>query len=146
MILCHNHPSNDATPPQESDFVPTNIENEQGVTRLLQEGHFKGVADVRLRVNLYDELNSIEHQNLQAVGEDGVKIILESVGERIDSFLFSDAIMEKISKSTNNLEDGFVDAINQSKEDFLISNGSPKDAFLTGINSANFCFKPEESA
>ncbi|MCX5810630.1 MAG: hypothetical protein NTX36_14895 [Proteobacteria bacterium] len=112
------------TPPQESDFVPTNIENEQGVIRLLQEGHFEGVADVRLRIN-----------SIQAVVKDGVKSILESVGENIDSFLSSDAIAEEVSKSTNNLESGFVDAINQSKEDFLKSDGSPKD-FLTGINSA----------
>ena len=124
------------TPPQESDFVAANIENERGVIRLLQEGHSNGVADVRLRINFYDELNSIEHQNLQAVVEDGVKIILESVGESIDLFLSSDALAEEISKSVNNTEEGFVDAINQSKEDFLISNGSPKDAFLTGINSA----------
>jgi hypothetical protein len=41
---------------------------------------WEGVADVRLRINFYDELNSIEHQNLQAVVEDGVKIILKSVG------------------------------------------------------------------
>jgi hypothetical protein len=124
------------TPPQESNFGATNIENERGVIRLLQDGHFKGVADVRLRINFYDELHSIEHQNLQTVVENGVKNIMESVGGSIDSFLSSAASAEEISKSINDLEDGFVDAINQSKEDFLISNGSSKDAFLTGINSA----------
>jgi hypothetical protein len=129
-------PQTGTTPPQEGNFVATNVENERGVIRLLQDGHFKGVADVRLRINFYDELNSIEHQNLQTVVENGVQNILETVGESIDSFLSSDASPEEISKSINDLEGGFVDAINRSKEDFLISNGSSKETFLTGINSA----------
>jgi len=31
-------------------------ERQRGVIRLLQEGHFKGVADLRLRINFFDEL------------------------------------------------------------------------------------------
>jgi hypothetical protein len=34
------------------------VTGEKGVIRLLQEGHFKGVADVRLRINFYDELSA----------------------------------------------------------------------------------------
>lgn len=42
----------------------------QGVLRLLQEGHFKGVADVRLRINFFDELQAIEAQgNLETAQE-----------------------------------------------------------------------------
>ena len=32
----------------------------RGVIRLLQEGHFKGVADVRLRINFFEELAGAE--------------------------------------------------------------------------------------
>jgi hypothetical protein len=31
----------------------------RGVLRLLQEGHFKGVADLRLRINFFDQLAAI---------------------------------------------------------------------------------------
>ena len=37
----------------------------RGVIRLLQEGHFKGVADVRLRINFADELQALESQTLK---------------------------------------------------------------------------------
>lgn len=41
--------------PTETDAVES---GPRGVIRLLQEGHFKGVADVRLRINFHDELTA----------------------------------------------------------------------------------------
>ncbi|SFJ85350.1 hypothetical protein SAMN04488082_10884 [Desulfomicrobium apsheronum] len=35
----------------------------KGVIRLLQAGHFQGVADVRLRINFHDELQQVAAQN-----------------------------------------------------------------------------------
>jgi hypothetical protein len=51
-----------ATPPQDQ-VQPESIEGPDGgkvpgVIRLLEAGHFKGVADVRLRINFYDELTA----------------------------------------------------------------------------------------
>ncbi len=37
------------------------------VVQLLQEGHFKGVADVRLRINFFEELSSIKVGEIQKV-------------------------------------------------------------------------------
>jgi len=45
---------------------PPAIGDEQGskgVIRLLQAGHFQGVADVRLRINFHDELQQVAAQN-----------------------------------------------------------------------------------
>lgn len=45
-------------PPVADEPEPTEEETQEarGVLRLLQEGHFKGVADIRLRINFSEEL------------------------------------------------------------------------------------------
>ena len=56
-------------PPVAEEPEPTDGEETQearGVLRLLQEGHFKGVADLRLRVNFAEELAGIELPELSA--------------------------------------------------------------------------------
>jgi hypothetical protein len=37
----------------------------QGAMRLLQEGHFKGVAALRLRINFFDQLPALEQESIQ---------------------------------------------------------------------------------
>ncbi|MHC4216368.1 MAG: hypothetical protein ACYSWP_23700 [Planctomycetota bacterium] len=39
---------------------------QRGVIRNLMEGHYKGVSDVRLRINFHEEITAIENQQLQA--------------------------------------------------------------------------------
>ena len=46
-------------PPQVENQAVQDDEKAKGVIRLLQEGHFKGVADVRLRINFFDELTAL---------------------------------------------------------------------------------------
>lgn len=57
-------PVEDIVLPEEEIAPPAEeTEKQPGVLRLLQEGHFKGVADVRLRINFYDELQALESQS-----------------------------------------------------------------------------------
>ena len=66
---------------QESTVQQTTESSDsQGVLRLLQEGHFNGVSDIRLRINFYNELAAIEAEQLQAVAEEQIDGILQSVG------------------------------------------------------------------
>lgn len=58
----------------------TENSDSNGVLRLLQEGHFKGVSDIRLRINFYNELAAIEAEQLQAVADEQIDGILQSVG------------------------------------------------------------------
>lgn len=70
------------TPPADEPIVEQMSEDTdaEGVLRLLLEGHFKGVADVRLHINFYDELAAIEAAQLQAVAEENVDGVLDAVG------------------------------------------------------------------
>jgi hypothetical protein len=59
----------------------------QGILRLLQEGHFKGVSDIRLRINFFNELASINAEQLQAVADEQIEGILQSVGSIVGGFI-----------------------------------------------------------
>jgi hypothetical protein len=63
------------------------IDTEKGVLRNLLEGHFKGVSDVRLRINFFEELAAIEAAKLQTVTAEKVTGVLESVGGVVTKFL-----------------------------------------------------------
>ncbi len=62
-------------------------EEGQGVIGLLQEGHFKGVADVRLRINFFDELAAIEAGELKTASEGSINGVLGAVGGDAESLL-----------------------------------------------------------
>lgn len=75
-----------AAEPQPVDQQEDNTENIEGVIRLLQEEHFKGVADVRLRINHFDKLSAIEQEQLQAVVEENIGV-LESIEQGVTQLL-----------------------------------------------------------
>lgn len=78
--------------PQSSEIleVTEQQENESteltGVIRNLLEGHFKGVSDVRLRINHFEALQAIEQEQLQAVIEDNAGL-LESISQNLTELL-----------------------------------------------------------
>ncbi len=53
----------------------------RGVIRLLQEGHFKGVADVRLRINFFDELQAAGTAKAGNTLQAGVDDLVSSLGD-----------------------------------------------------------------
>jgi hypothetical protein len=54
----------------------------KGVIRLLQAGHFNGVADVRLRINFHDQLQQGTAQNAARTFEDAVPGLLDDLAEK----------------------------------------------------------------
>jgi len=59
----------------------------EGVLRLLQEGHFKGVADVRLRINFHEEIAAMEAEKAARVAGDGVSGLAGDINGQIDAYL-----------------------------------------------------------
>lgn len=73
------------TAPVESETPPPaagDTEGTKGVLRLLQEGHFRGVADVRLRINFHDELQRSASQNAVAAFADSTPGLLDELAEK----------------------------------------------------------------
>jgi len=117
----------------QSDVQNTDdTEDGKGVLRLLQEGHFKGVSDVRLRIVFFEQLNAIEAGKLQAVAEQKVNAVLESVGGVVNSFLEAEEneLTEEQTTGVSGLQETFVQAasgytkepvtdLNNAFEDFV---------------------------
>ncbi len=94
-----------ANPPKEEKPVETapsqvveqseSEEKAKGVIRLLQAGHFKGVADVRLRINFHEEIQTLEGQNLRTAAAGGFENFNLNIQEQAatlkDSGLLDDA-------------------------------------------------------
>jgi len=102
-------------------------EEEKGVTRLLLEGHFKGVSDVRLRINFNDELTAIEAAQMQAVSGEKMGGVLGSVGGIVDSFLADNDLTEKEAAVVSDAKDSFLQAVNGADD----PAGAVADAFAT---------------
>ena len=106
-------------------------EEEKGVIRLLLQGHFKGVSDVRLRINLNDELTAIEAAQMQAVSGQKMGGVLQSVGGAVDSFLAGNELKltEKESAAVLEAKNTFLQAVNEADD----PAGAVKDAFAALI-------------
>jgi hypothetical protein len=106
-----------------------NMESGKGVVGLLQEGHFKGVADVRLRINFSDELAAIEQGQIN-----------NSVSQKIDGILDAVTSTLKSAQLTVTPLDSFIDpfekAINESKEAFLGAEVQSASTLKAGLESA----------
>lgn len=115
------------TSSEETDDKKT--ETSKGVLGLLQEGHFKGVADVRLRINFSDEVTAIEqNQNRQIVNQK-IDVILESVTSTLKSNQLTEAPLDSFI-------DPFEQAINESKEDFLTAEVQSTSILMKELESA----------
>ena len=96
---------------------PGNGEDAEGVIRLLQEGHFKGVADVRLRINFLDELAAINTAQVNAVVEEKAAGVVESVGSVAESFLTENELTEEQAGGVSEAKLAFEQAVNEAEED-----------------------------
>ena len=114
-------------------LTPEGDKPQQGVVRLLQEGHFKGVADVRLRINFFDELNEVASAQAQSVSEDEIDNVVESVKDGVMSYPESgDLTEEDIGAALETFEQ----VVNQTKADFLAAEAPSEDSLVSELRLA----------
>jgi len=97
-----------APAPIETETKPAELsqdqEQEKGVIRLLREGHFQGVSDLRLRINFHEELQQTATREAQETwasgGQELVATLNGKIEEMVDTFAFSD----KVTVLTDNFE------------------------------------------
>ena len=117
--------------PPESDNQET-----KGVIRLLQEGHFKGVADVRLRINFFDELAGIEAGELKAAAEGQIDAVLGVVEAAAEPVAVVGEPAGDEGGSLQGLQDEFAAAVNDAKEEFMGAEIPSKDGLVGALNAA----------
>jgi len=126
-------PDTEATQPALQSTSPTEDDNEntetsKGVLGLLQEGHFKGVADVRLRINFSDELAAIEQAQNEQIVSQKIDVVLESVSSTLSSAQLTD--------TPDVFIDPFEQAVNESRQNFLAAEVQSTSVLTTELESA----------
>lgn len=109
-------------------------DGERGVIRLLQEGHFKGVADVRLRINFYDEISQMETSQTQAAAEEKVSAMLQSVAAVVESFLTENELTEDQTAGLSQAQEDFTQAVNNA-ENGVDAVATAFETFLQALQS-----------
>jgi hypothetical protein len=107
---------------------------EKGVLRNLLAGNFKGVSDVRLRINFFEELAAIEAAEVQTVTAEKVGGVLESVGGVVNSFITGEnkPADEQIA-SVLELQETFTKATGESQNEPAADLTSAFDDFVKGL-------------
>lgn len=86
----------------------------QGAIRLLQEGHFKGVAALRLRINFHDQLSGLEQEAIQATAQESIVDLNLAMQEHIDGMDNEGLIEEESLSQLSEIADSFVSELQNS--------------------------------
>ena len=114
-----------STPPGERPL--------RGVIRLLQEGHFKGVADVRLRINFFDELAAIEKADLVEAVREEAPGLLGGINAHLDALLASGELNEQEAADVVEAQNVFNSSVGQVVEDFVNGGGTDTRPLIDGL-------------
>ena len=124
------------TEPQSDIQNTDDTEDGKGVLRLLLEEHFRGVSDVRLRINFFEELNAIEAGKLQAVAEQKVNAVLESVGGIVDTFLEEEnGLTQEQIAGVSELQETFVQAASGYTNEPVADLNNAFDDFVEALRN-----------
>ncbi|HUW82228.1 MAG TPA: hypothetical protein VMZ31_05445 [Phycisphaerae bacterium] len=116
--------------------VENPTERAKGVLRLLQEGHFRGVADVRLRINFHDELMALQNDAVKSVAPDNLQSISDVINAQVDALIESGSLTEEQQAAVDELRQTFSDTVQQLTDEFLNADGLQSDALAAGLQDA----------
>jgi len=122
-------------------------DRESGVIRNLIDGHFRGVADVRLRINFNDEITALEAEKATEITETGISEISRMITSESETFLHTEGLDEGISAAISDGLQAFtlVDtgAVSSSSDVMVSTDSDPIaqlqstfDAYIESIRNA----------
>lgn len=108
----------------------------KGVLRLLQEGHFRGVADVRLRINFHEELMALQNEAVKSAAPDKLQFVSDAVNTQVDALIESGNLTEEQQTTVGQLRQTFLDTAQQLIDEFLGAERPQSDALAAGLQDA----------
>ena len=126
--------------PKSSGTAPVDTQESgraAGVLRNLEAGHFKGVADVRLRINFFDELSARAAAAAQPVVKAQAGDLVSTVNGRVDELVAALAADERTEATINGLREQFDGAVQAAVGEF-VSGGTVDRAGLAGALQTAF--------
>lgn len=118
------------------DTGATADERTRGVLRLLEAGHFRGVADVRLRINFFDEIAALESAALAPAAEEKVAALLDAVTAAVDALPEISGLSEEEKAAVAEIEAAFRAPVGGSLGAFVAAPTVDATALLAGIQDA----------
>ena len=110
-----------------------------GVIRLLEEGHFKGVADVRLRINFYEELSARAAASGTQAAETGTADLIGDVSAKAQELIAGWGLDEESQAAANDLLAQFESAaqtvLSESTTNGVVDMTGLADALRTAFDS-----------
>ena len=92
-----------------------------GVTRLIQEGHFQGVSGLRLQINFNEQLSGITRQAVASTTNAGAESILTAVDSVVAQFV-----------DGNSLDSSMLDGISAAQQSFSEAAAASFAEFQSG--------------
>ncbi|MHC4911942.1 MAG: hypothetical protein ACYTE5_02940 [Planctomycetota bacterium] len=133
----------DSSPPQPAAVEPLNTETPdgngdqtKGVIRLLQDGHFKGVAEVRLSINFFDELTAIETGQLKAAAGGQINGIIEALAGPDNLLQALGQPDADQAEALAALHDAFAQAVKNANDEFMTAQTPSTDGLIGSLNNA----------
>jgi hypothetical protein len=123
----------------EAPETENSAERQKGVLRQLQEGHFTGVADVRLRINFHDEISAMENEQLKSVADGETNKFINTITDFLNPQEQKDEdlapIIDAFIVDAKNVDAFIADAEN-AKADFLGKENPSIDSLLDDLEAA----------
>jgi len=131
-------PPSDTAPEQVTPPTPDERDSRAvpGVVRLLEAGHFRGVADVRLRINFFDELSARTMASAQPVIQDRSRELIETVSGELNQLLDGLAVDESARREIDELVGAFEASVQAAIEEFTGDGAIDRAALSDAARSA----------
>lgn len=97
-----------------------------GVLKNLQEGHYKGVADVRLRINFADQIAALENAEAVQIAAEGTSAVVQNVTDQVSTLLQSDDLTDEQAAAISDAAAAFESSAGSSIESLTGSGNSPE--------------------
>ncbi len=135
-----------AAPPDDQLIVvngsSTETSNTPGVIRLLEAGHFKGVADVRLRINFFDELSERVAEHAAPVIKEHRDELVQTITGQVDDLVSplslneedQTAVAELVAQFNARVEEAVTSAYPDNTDALVASLGSAFDALASQLH------------
>lgn len=108
----------------------------RGVIRLLQAGHFRGVADVVLRIRFHDELVASTAADRAQAAADEAESLTQAGDQALEELLATEGVTEDQVGAVQQLKADFAQTVTDLVATFLAGDQSDLGQFAAEVRSA----------
>ena len=124
---------------EPAETAPLDDQNKakgKGVLRLLQAGHFKGVADVRLRINFFEQLSAQATADAASAVHTHAPDLVDAVNAQVNELIAPLTTDEESPQTVGALQDEFDAAVQGATDQFASDKGVNTEALSDAFQSA----------